>query len=406
MAIVIPSKNIYNIEYNRVRNNVIDKVAINQTHIEPKKEFAVEVHTATTRAYERYTAKNYEHIYRNVISGIGKVQELYAYHKVVPFYANLVTVRIPKMKDNKYVSNLVKQDENGEHKNKITIYYGVDLGDAEGTATIDEEFNTTLSYIRYSFTYKGEGEQVDSIQVPNSYTYETDNADGIGKVSATAKTNFVDTITNITGKLDAGEDEKYYWFKFNVLNGYEEVNLGGQRLAGTTDWEPGVVTLIGECKRVYPIKTEITVYGNTITIDLSENSVPYGQGTKPVELESNELIQEGTTTDGVPTTQYLCENVISQYQNGKETVTLLCDINNYYDENGEKKISIDGDTLPMTFSIGDICIPMIYGADGVDSPLSTHPNSTKKTYRVVGVETYSKGVVWQKIFLQEVALIA
>lgn len=75
-------------------------------------------------------------------------------------------------------------------------------------------------------------------------------------------------------------------------------------------------------------------------------------------------------------------------------------------ESGEIKIefypiAIDG-TTSMCFSIGDEVIPMVYGSDGQDHPMSIYVDGTAKVFRVLGTKIYYDGAVWQELSLQEV----
>ena len=86
----------------------------------------------------------------------------------------------------------------------------------------------------------------------------------------------------------------------------------------------------------------ISFYGDTIGITLTENNVNFisgEKGDKPFTLSTNELLQDGTRTYNEFTAKYLAKNILEQYQNGKETATLLCDFGEYYDEYGGLAIS-------------------------------------------------------------------
>lgn len=57
---------------------------------------------------------------------------------------------------------------------------------------------------------------------------------------------------------------------------------------------------------------------------------------------------------------------------------------------------------PMLFTIGDEVIPMIYGANGIDRPMSTYKDGSQKVFKVVGTKVFYDGAVWQELSLQEV----
>lgn len=121
------------------------------------------------------------------------------------------------------------------------------------------------------------------------------------------------------------------------------------------------------------------------------------------EIASNELLQEKTTIYGNPVFDYLSDQIIKRYKNGKELVELLCSIDDYYDESGKKVISMDGETDKMHFDIGDEILPRVFGADGKEYPLSRYMDGSPKKFRVVSRKFIYDGAVWQKIIGQEVA---
>lgn len=58
---------------------------------------------------------------------------------------------------------------------------------------------------------------------------------------------------------------------------------------------------------------------------------------------------------------------------------------------------------PMCFEVGDQVIPMVYGANGQDRPMSLYSDMTPKIFQVLAVKPYYDGAVWQELTLQEVA---
>lgn len=55
----------------------------------------------------------------------------------------------------------------------------------------------------------------------------------------------------------------------------------------------------------------------------------------------------------------------------------------------------------MVFSTHNKVVPMVYGADGKDKPLSVYKDGTPKVFNVLGVEFLYDGAVWQTLHLQE-----
>jgi hypothetical protein len=59
--------------------------------------------------------------------------------------------------------------------------------------------------------------------------------------------------------------------------------------------------------------------------------------------------------------------------------------------------------MPMSFNEGDLVVPMVYTAGGIDKPLSTYQDGTQKVFSVVGVQKLNYGATFQNIYLQEIS---
>lgn len=127
----------------------------------------------------------------------------------------------------------------------------------------------------------------------------------------------------------------------------------------------------------------------------------YGSGKKNFEIQSNEffqLYQEDVDGENYPlgtffeskdgnvsASENICQKIIENYKNGKETAVIRCSVT--------EDLSV--------FEIGDEVIPMVYGADGVDRPMSRYKDGTQKVFNVVGTKFIYDGAVWQELTLQE-----
>lgn len=108
------------------------------------------------------------------------------------------------------------------------------------------------------------------------------------------------------------------------------------------------------------------------------------------------------TRGGLVAQKLLAENIISEYKDGKETATILCEIADYYDYNTkEKVISIDKSDK-MCFHIGDEVVPMVFNYLGQDAPMSLYKDGSPKVFSVIGTKIFYDGAVWQELTLQEV----
>lgn len=155
-------------------------------------------------------------------------------------------------------------------------------------------------------------------------------------------------------------------------------------------------------------RNQIGVYPNVTGLQLSL-FLNYSQVVKTAKtigktgltnaLSENELLQDKTLISGQKASEFISNAILTSYKNGKETATLLCDISNYYDENGNKVISIDSEN--MSFRLYDEVIPMLFNYDGRDVPMSRKKDGSTKTFIVVGSNIFYDGAVWQKLSLQE-----
>ena len=152
-------------------------------------------------------------------------------------------------------------------------------------------------------------------------------------------------------------------------------------------------------------RLDITIYGDKIGISLTDKKVYIGETPhrKVYSFDGNELMQESNYYKGVSNQnaiEHAFLKTLAQYENGKETATLLCSISDYYDEYGNKALSTKGDAK-MSFDIGDLVIPMICNEKREDVPMSYYTDGRPKVFRVVGVKMIYDGAVWQELTLQE-----
>ena len=158
--------------------------------------------------------------------------------------------------------------------------------------------------------------------------------------------------------------------------------------------KPGV-TVIGPS--IYPIEYEIRIKGNFIEAETIANSY----GTKSnLSLQSNELMQTTTKNGTKKISEYLANNIIHSYKNGKETAIIRCSINDYYNEDNSIAKSITDTTKDMTFRMYDSVIPMIPSPNG-DIPMSKHKDGTSKIFKVLGTKLINNGAVWQNLLCKK-----
>lgn len=214
-----------------------------------------------------------------------------------------------------------------------------------------------------------------------------------------------------TGTLSTENIDGILYYKISgikLIIGYESI-LSGIFLESTSEID-NIYTLQNTTSVRLNLKCtslNISLFGNIYQIDLNDVALKYGDtSSKSVfSVQNNELLQTTNTytENGVVSNaiEKSATRTIDEFGNGKETATLLCDINEYYDENGSLMISANDTTKPMTFKIGNIVKPKVFGANRQDKPMSVKSDGTAKEFIVLGVEPYFDGAVWQKLFLRE-----
>ena len=131
----------------------------------------------------------------------------------------------------------------------------------------------------------------------------------------------------------------------------------------------------------------------------SENLIYGDLGNVDFALDDNELMRNEFEINGVPNSQTICKKIVEEYSEGKETVVFSCSISDYFDENGEKVISIDSEK--MALDIYDEIIVMKY-SENLDKPISTLSDGSPKKFSIIGTKLYYDGAVFQEITAQEI----
>lgn len=612
MAIVIPSKHIYDKDNNKIRDNKIDSIEVCAVEVVPNNEYKTTVYNKEFDVLDIKTISDTKTEYvdaiatnqggstiRNVRGACGLKYSLN--------YIEIPEILIPKVQDNKYISKIYdEKDENGDPQIKIrvrikqTTYTGessyqpssntFDFQNATLTKEENEEEN--VFYSLKEFEYKNDiSSIVSSLSVSSvhslianhsiieennklkisSYLYANSNynwSPNAITIDNYINTNIIDGDISVTNEIINGV-EYYKLSGIKVFIGADATFMSClienvNNLSTVLSYYRAVATrVLQKCQQI-----SLTVYGNTIGIDLNDKTVyiPDESGDKPFSVEGNELMQTSNyypsfelrklnssefyigydsderfsatitvqdnlvgkdllvrvfegDTNGETYVDKLYENVykdfivdiggyhiydieiferieiktnsiidcfektLNEYKNGKETATILCDISDYYDTEGnkvifqngisksnisftwDKYISADitqnyyrsfitltkgnikqGDIIKtingyiefetdanvgdkcwckiygkaedaenifeigfatierieqMTFSMYDKVIPMVYGANGVDKPLSKYKDGTPKKFKVLGTRIFYDGAVWQELTLQE-----
>lgn len=346
MAIIIPSANIFGSpNLYKIKDNYIDKIEVNANSVAPNNEYDVSVYN--------YRDNNIEFTKGNRIvdstftkadsggAGGGIGPHSCAYIELVPYYSN-ISISFPNSYNNTYIKNVLygkdKNDNNNiEYTITATKYIGTITGQAVvangvGRATITNKIETNHETVQ----------EIDNPLLEYSYnTYKVTEAE----------IKFTD-ITNI-GTAVVNKTPTDYSISLIVLTGYFNSYMGGA--SNPTPSPNADFSLQGQYVEYLPQKIEITFYGETLSIDLTETTISLGEsnGENPYSIDNNELLQTenyyGSEEQNAIESGY--NKTLEIYKNGLESAEITCSISKYYDQNGEIKIRDDITSQDVDVSI-------------------------------------------------------
>ena len=454
MIIKIPSKNIYgDIVNNKTLSNKINSVSLSINNIYNDSAVNTQVWSSGVsfdmlekleyNSKSSITSETY--VEGSSDSGL-RVALLSTYIKAEPRMAKTIQIRIPKVKDyhrvteisdNISISKIYKTQERfgiAGSSFKVTNVSGglpiqgkfIEENLQDEYISIIEEKTTSSTDISQSVIFNciKNDEYIGSA---NEVTYSVENRSKLPTNMSTTAT-FDSSVTNM--------DNGLYSSVSQPLNIVESVPTKDNIIIEDNDYFDLLsLDLFGAIKTKYAVCTykynpsamdvlnstlpsnivdveytleqvSISIYGNTIGINLQNGEVKY-EGNYPFSISlKNELLQNSGTTineetnESIPTSNFIIDKILNQYSKGKETATILCSIADYYDLGGARRISTHLVGLPMTFQEHDIVMPMVYTNKG-DVPMSLNQDGSAKEFQVVQVEMIYDGAVWQKLTLQE-----
>jgi hypothetical protein len=415
MAIIIPSRNIYDKNHNKIRDNVIDNVEIDGSEVVPDNHYDEVVYNEKIDNINSIgdDLQQNEELVAEKLNYAGESLYHIKYRYVDLQSAHTIghNVIIPKVKETHYISDiLVGKDKNDNPNINCSIHYDYIEYPILGSLVFNAQKNNTdlkLTIQSLSFDRSGDNtvEKSEANPIPTSFSHEFTYPSGGG--SPTTRTLTVENKSNITSEDIFTEDNDNFYFNLSFLTTAKFQYLEYYNLVDFLSFASGnhTVTVSGKAIEYIPKQVDITFYGNTIGIDLVDKTVKIGSGNHPFSIGgNNELLQ---TSNYIDTVQYKAidtdyNNTLTKYSNGKETATILCSISDYYDESKNKVIAIDNSTNKMCFRMYDIVEPYVFGANGQDKPLSKNKDGSPKQFQVLGVKPIYDGAVWQELTLQEV----
>lgn len=190
-------------------------------------------------------------------------------------------------------------------------------------------------------------------------------------------------------KMEGSNETMGFALNLNVLCGAMIIEGGGVFEGG------GLIVNVTE---YHPSSINITINGNVHTLSVEQETYVENYNTaeegEKLSITDNLLGQNKTFISNQ------AQNVLLEYANGKETAKILCSIGEYYDENSDLAISTKT-ADKMIFEHYDKVVPMIRNGYGQDEAMSYNADGTAKVFEVVGVRVYSDGAVWQELTLRE-----
>ena len=333
MAIIIPSKNIYEIDNQKIKKNIIDNVTVEQTIISPNNEYETVVHNSNIQLNfnnnEIETDEKVEFGFGSEAVGDSEIEYYYTCAKInntIKYKKGVIV--IPVAQKNKYISKLTKTIESNENgvKNQPIQYSIRGIKSYATTSAIwtfnkNQQTNTLTDYAIGEI--KSEEMLLELPKLP--ITVKETNVDANSSVES------IKHNTSLSYRVT--EDGNRYIIDYDILCFLEYSTYKGKYTKSGGKYESDFSTNVnGDYVKYEPTNLVITVYGNTIGIDLTDGSKKIGSGNKPYSLSGNELLQDSGKVGETSLTEYLANNVLNHYVNGKETAVLLCDINEYYKE--------------------------------------------------------------------------
>jgi hypothetical protein len=442
MAIIIPSKNIYfPIENKKIIDNEINYASIGATIPSETNEIRTKVFSGVKLKETNLKTVNvgYSSIYDYKVRSAGEIVGSSGYSFVAGVsMINAEGTEVEPPSVNKKIKNGIitkvysGYDLEGNNNVSVDILYDVLEEDIYCDITqtgrvknpVDNELRGTMGDIvpvsssssdsvRISFDIleRKNGEAIVSVSniVQNEDGLSIDASTKVQSVENISSDDVISTLSNgfyflenkngdgiwVCGKIS------FYTLSYSY---YTPISV-------TSSPPPTTFRATGKRKTYTPKEFSINLYGDKVYVDFEEKTAyeKIGNASRPFELTTDEMMQDFSFVhikgeDGsiyeMNKPNYVCKNVLLDYKNGKETAKILCSVSDYYSVEGEKIISIDGEK--MSFDIGDQVIPMVFGADGIDRPMSKYKDGSDKIFRVCGLKFIYDGAVWQELSLQEV----
>jgi hypothetical protein len=398
MAIIIPSKNIFDISNQKITKNKIKSIEVNATEV-----FQVKKQRETVTEEDRkditFAFKHTQEERETVENGKLTNPRIFATSFVqITSYYDAVVYPINKVQRNKIIEKMYE----GEQNISVSVFGSVYTNkQAKGTISVPK--GSGIEDIKIEYSPPESTEYLEDFSLfPTSFTstVETDGLYASKTLELENKSNINTASFELTKEEDGSE---YYKIYLKLLSKIEVSTLGGKVEKGDIHKDVFYGDLEGEFTVYEAKEIKINFLGDTTEYDTRTKVLKYGDtDTKNVfSIEGNDLLQSTnkyfvTEDDYQDAIEYNIKKTLEEYTNGKETAEILCSIDEYKNEEGEIAIDLTTYQHPMSFNIGDEVIPMVRNPRGIDEPMSKN-----KVYKVIGANFYYDGAVWQKLTLLE-----
>lgn len=392
MAILIPAKNIYKKQYEKLNDNAIDLIQVKTLDYSSYTKDDVAYQESITGYFplhsNTYEKEEFSH---DEVASSGIYNIAFAYAQIQPYIFERRSFKLKKDEIKKIIISCGKL--------KFDVVCNVETGNMSAYFRRDG-LDNIIEHITYEKTE-------DSIKTFTEFEFSetaTANASNTyASATATIDTNVSHTLFEITDQGD------YYSVNLRFVCGIKKYNLqGSQQLA--QDWK---FDLTGTYENIIPQQVNITIDGVVKTVDFIEKTNTSGNTSSKNAFmtgENNELMQSASRIiEGGKTTSIFdkYQQRLESFKKGKKILTLLCDINDYYIykksapnyKSDVKAISLSSTRL--TFKQNEVVVPMIKKADGTSAPIDIDENGEPMTFVVLAVRVFYDGAVWQELTLQQ-----
>lgn len=422
LAIIIPSKNIYDKQFLKKNDNIIDNVQATITKVVETKEPEAVVYTSTETPQNETVRLISASVGKGISVDIdsddtsGEIKHKawgnFAWCGFENGKAVELSIQIPKHQYNSYVRKPISSPETPI---KCSLFGKIAKGKFESSFAVSEKYEFPNNFFSYNYTIEKRYDvtppdlstaQIENdvyFSLPDNISFESKSQEKTGTVTVSKKRPIFSTLAS----TKFVEDDNYFSCNITVdtsvtIRTAELQDTYDEWSEDTTKHSPdigGAFTMVGDYTTYITESFEITVYGIKIGIDLQTLDYTYKNGNSPFRLPENEILQSENTIGGEKHADYMSKKIIEKYKDGKSTLELLCGINDYYDDSGAKVIDVNSAETKKTFEHNDIVIPMVRSPQGTDKPINgSYFNSS---FRVVNTEFVYDGAVYQKLLLEE-----